>query len=177
MKRKFGVMAILLPLPNPQKPLMLPYPLQTGDRLQTGMLNRLLQAAPATLPLSHLAGRKLILNTFHLQGGTHIAVFPSLDAVMTLPGGRMHPLLLTAQPPDRLDVFLGSSQSAIDLILPVLGDDKCFKTLLACSDKPHLLSIEPNGEVASITEGYYIDRQNIRRASAMRKHQKINLKD
>ncbi len=175
MKRKFGVLAILLPIPNPKNPLVLPYPIDEGDRLQTAMMQQLLQAAPATLPLSHLARHKLILNLFFARSGTHIAVFPSLEDCLNLPGGRVHPLLLTACPPDRLDVFLGSDQHSIDLQLPVLAAEKHFKTLLANVEKPHLLSIAPDGQVAAITEGYYIDRQNIRRALGMRKPKKINL--
>ena len=175
MKRKFGVLAILLPMPQPQKPLLQPYPKHEGDRLQLTMLQQLLLAAPATIPLSHLIQKKLVLNYFQLQHGTHIAVFPSLEAVLQLPQGRIHPLLLTRQPPDRMDVFLGSDQCSIDLSLPVLADEKCFQTLLAFTDKPHLLSIDPSGQVLALTEGYYIDRQNIRQAAGFRKSKKLKL--
>lgn len=175
MKRSYGVMAILLPLPNPKKNLVLPYPIAAGDRLQTGMLQQLLKAAPATLPLSTLAKHKLILNVFHGQSGTHIGVFPSLERTLQLPNGRVHPLLLTAHPPDRLDVFLGCNQSSIDLSLPVLAEEKPFKTLLALPDRPHLLTIAPNGEVLSITEGYYIDQHTIRRATGLKQPRRITL--
>lgn len=175
MKRSYGVMAILLPLPNPQKPLMPPYPIQEGDRLQTGMMHQLLQAVPATMPLAHLSRHKLILNLLYPDSGTHIAVFPSLEGVLQLPYGRVHPLLLTAQAPQRMDVFLGSDQSATDLHLPVLAEEKCFKTLLAFADKPHLLSIDPKGQVVHLTEGYYISKDNIRRATGLRRPRKIRL--
>ena len=175
MKRSYGVMAILLPLPSYKKNLMLPYPIQVGDRLQTSMMNQLLQAAPSTMPLTTLKLQKLILNMPHGHTGTHIAVFPSLDGVQQLPGGRVHPLLLTAQAPQRLDVFLGSDQSSIDLQLPVLAEEKCFKTLLAFADRPHLLSIDPEGLVMHITEGFYISKDNIRKASGLKRYRRISL--
>ena len=175
MKRSYGVLAILLPLPNPKKPLILPHPLQVGDRLQTNMLQQLVQVAPSTLPLTTLKAKKLILNLFHLHGGTHIAVFSSLEQMQELPGGRIHPLLLLHQPPQRLDVFLGSDQSSIDVVVPMLTDEKCFQTLLAFSDKPHLLAIGPEGQLIAITEGYYVDKDNIRKASGLRRHRRISL--
>lgn len=175
MKRKFGVLAILLPLPNPKKPFPLPYPLMEGDRLQTSMLQQLVKAAPATLPLSHLVGKKLILNLFSMPGGTHISVFPTLENAMTLPHGRVHPVLVTARPPERMDIFLGSDSSSIDLELPLIGEEKCLKTLCAHADKPHLLSISPSGEVLAITEGYYISTENIRKASGLKPSKRISL--
>ena len=175
MKRSYGVIAILLPLPNPKKPLELPYPIQEGDRIQTGMMRQLVKAAPATLPLVHLVGKKLILNLFSNACGTHIAVFPSLEHTIALPYGRVHPVLITSPMPDRLDIFLGSDSSSIDLELPVIGEEKCLKTLSAMADKPHLLSISPSGEVLAITEGYYISNENIRKASGLKPGHRISL--
>ena len=175
MKRKFGVLAILLPLPNPRKILSVPYPIQEGDRLQTGLLQQLVQAAPATLPLSHLAGKKLILNFFSLATGTRIAVFPELEPVLQMPGGRVHPLLLASHKPERLDVFLGCATSSIDLVLPTGLLEKDRKPLLAFGDKPHLVCLYPSGEVKAIGEGYYIDQTNIRKASGLKPTRKIDL--
>jgi len=168
MKRKFGVLLLLLPYPDTKAPLTLLRPVQAGDKLDGALVNILLEEAPLTVPLSQLAGKKLVLNLFSREAGTLLAVFPTLAAVQPLPHGRVHTILLSSRPWERLDTFLNSRHSSLPVTLPATSPEQ-LQQLLAFEDKPHALVLQPNNKILAVTEGYYINSRNIRRATGLPK--------
>ena len=167
MKQKWGVLALILPLPKLR--LTLIQPAEAGDEIPGTARAVLSQVASPTIAVSHLHYKKPVAQFHSATHGSHIAVFPVLENLKVLHTPRVHPLLLTHSPAEHHQVLFGNRSRDLAPLVPCLPISDVLLPLLSFSDVPHIACLNAKGHLAAVLKGYYLTAANIRKEAGRRR--------
>jgi len=158
MKRKWGVLAILLPFPKDS--LQLLKPLEKGDKVSLSFLQELTKKASVTFPTSLFRHQRLGIS---VRAQTSLlACIPPLAVPYQHGGNRVHLLLVSTRLPDHCSLHVGENRGFLSLPFFCLPTEPGLKALFSFEDTPHAVFLHPEGGVASITAGDYLHPQKLK---------------